>query len=135
MANFQRIGLMARLTYPEVADSLRHLARYLAASHTVVVEEQTARLLNSDNLSYQVSDCVTFASCIDLAIIVGGDGSMLSAARDLVESGVPLLGVNRGRLGFLTDIHPDEIEERVGKVLAGDFVPQWQGHWQWRRPQ
>src|SRR5690606_15011712 len=45
-----------------------------------------------------------------------------SAARDLVDAQVPLLGVNRGRLGFLTDIHPDEIDARVARVLSGDYV-------------
>lgn len=122
MANFQRIGLMARLTYPEVTDTVRYLASYLGGDHRLVLEQQTAGLLDGDNISYQVCDCDTFASCIDLAVVVGGDGSMLSAARDLVDSGVPLLGVNRGRLGFLTDIHPDQIEPRVARVLAGEYV-------------
>ena len=58
----------------------------------------------------------------DVAIVVGGDGSMLSAARDLVQSNIPLLGINRGRLGFLNDIGPGEIEERVGEVLSGDYI-------------
>ena len=58
----------------------------------------------------------------DLVIVVGGDGSLLHAARDLVDYGVPILGVNRGRLGFLTDISPDELEDRVADVLAGNYV-------------
>lgn len=122
MSAFQRIGLMARLSYPEVADSLRRLARFLESNHTVVVEESSAELLNGDNLKYEVVTCDQFADNLDLAIIVGGDGSMLSAARALIDAGIPLLGVNRGRLGFLTDIRPDELEERVGKVLAGEYV-------------
>ncbi|WIO75408.1 NAD(+) kinase [Porticoccaceae bacterium LTM1] len=122
MAQFQRIGLMARLTYPEVAESIQRLAAYLAADHTVVVESQTATLLDGEAIQYQVCDQLEFARQIDLAIVVGGDGSMLSAARELIDSEVPMLGVNRGRLGFLTDIHPDDIEQRVGKVLAGEFV-------------
>lgn len=122
MAQFQRIGLMARLTYPEVAESVKRLASYLAADHTVVVESQTATLLDGEAIQYQVCDQQAFARQVDLAIVVGGDGSMLSAARELIASEVPMLGVNRGRLGFLTDIHPDEIEQRVGRVLAGEFV-------------
>ena len=122
MAHFQRIGLLARLNHSQVLESVRHLIRYLGNDHTLVVEQHTAQLLDGDDISYQVCDGVDFANCIDLAIVVGGDGSILSAARELVDSGIPLLGVNRGRLGFLNDIHPDEIEPRVGKVLAGEYV-------------
>jgi NAD+ kinase len=57
----------------------------------------------------------------DLIIVVGGDGSLLGAARTLARFDVPVLGVNRGRLGFLTDVSPDEIEQRVGEVLDGHY--------------
>ena len=62
-----------------------------------------------------------FLSAIDLAIVVGGDGSMLSACRKMAASHIPLLGINRGRLGFLTDISPEEIEARVKPVLDGEY--------------
>jgi NAD+ kinase len=58
----------------------------------------------------------------DLVIVVGGDGSLLGAARALCRYNVPVLGVNRGGLGFLTDISPDELEARVGEVLAGQYL-------------
>lgn len=122
MANFQRIGLMARLSYPEVADTVRHLASYLGDAYQLILEKQTAQLLDGGDTACPVYECADFAGNIDLAIVVGGDGSMLSAARELVDSGIPMLGVNRGRLGFLTDILPDEIEPRVGKVLAGEYI-------------
>jgi len=54
--------------------------------------------------------------------VVGGDGSLLGAARSIASSHVPVLGVNRGNLGFLTDIAPDEIEQKVGEVLDGKYV-------------
>ena len=57
----------------------------------------------------------------DLVVVVGGDGSLLGAARTLCHSGTLVLGVNRGRLGFLTDISPDELEARVGEVLDGHY--------------
>lgn len=57
----------------------------------------------------------------DLVIVVGGDGSMLKTARELIDSQVPLLGVNRGHLGFLTDICPSELETRVPPILNGDY--------------
>jgi NAD+ kinase len=58
----------------------------------------------------------------DLVIVVGGDGSLLGAARALSPSHVPVLGVNRGNLGFLTDISPADIEEKVAEVLEGKYT-------------
>jgi len=60
-------------------------------------------------------------TCCDLVIVVGGDGSMLKTARDLVDSQVPLLGINRGHLGFLTDIRPTEVEKRVPPIIEGAY--------------
>jgi NAD+ kinase len=57
----------------------------------------------------------------DLAIVVGGDGTMLNAARSLAEADIPVLGVNLGRLGFLADVSPDETHERLTEVLAGQY--------------
>jgi NAD+ kinase len=59
---------------------------------------------------------------VDLAIVIGGDGSLLSAARTLVRHDCPVIGVNRGRLGFLTDVSPDEeLTVHVSSVLDGDY--------------
>ncbi len=57
----------------------------------------------------------------ELLIVVGGDGSMLKAARELVDSEIPLLGINRGYLGFLADIRPREIETRIPPILEGSY--------------
>lgn len=57
----------------------------------------------------------------DLIVVVGGDGSLLSAARMAIKVNVPVIGINRGRLGFLTDILPDELETQLSEVLAGRY--------------
>jgi NAD+ kinase len=57
----------------------------------------------------------------DLIIVVGGDGSLLSAARMATQVNVPVIGINRGRLGFLTDISPQQMETELTEILAGDF--------------
>lgn len=59
-------------------------------------------------------------SC-DLIVVVGGDGSILGVARDFARSQIPVVGVNRGGLGFLADISPDEIEKQLHRVLDGDY--------------
>ncbi len=86
----------------------------------VVVEASLASCLEGDD--FRVAERHEMASTVDLVIVVGGDGSMLSAAREMVHYEVPLLGVNRGRLGFLTDILPEEVQSRVSRVLAGEYV-------------
>lgn len=57
----------------------------------------------------------------DVIIVVGGDGSLLSAARMAIKVNVPVVGINRGRLGFLTDINPQEIEQQLGHLLEGNY--------------
>jgi NAD+ kinase len=64
----------------------------------------------------------SIGDCCDLVIVVGGDGSMLKTARDLIDSQVPMLGINRGHLGFLTDIRPTEVDTRVPPILAGEYT-------------
>ena len=57
----------------------------------------------------------------DVIIVVGGDGSLLSAARMAIKINVPVIGINRGRLGFLTDISPNDIQTQLKAVLAGEY--------------
>jgi NAD+ kinase len=63
-----------------------------------------------------------FASCADLIVAIGGDGTLLYAARLVAGRPVPLLGINRGRLGFLTDVSPASMLEDVESVLAGSYT-------------
>lgn len=57
----------------------------------------------------------------DVALVLGGDGSILSAARLCAPMGIPLLGVNFGRVGFLTELEPSEVETKLGRYLEGDY--------------
>ena len=120
MPYFQRIGLLSSIDAHEVKQSIQKLDSFLQAQgREVVYEQQTAQLVD---WSVKNSLCIAeFLKAIDLVIVVGGDGSILSACRKIAASDVPLLGINLGRLGFLTDITPDEIEDRVALVLAGEF--------------
>ena len=117
---FKTIGLIGRLGSDKVVDSLQRLVRYLTEhDYKVLIEARTATALPQHGLP-EASRRMLGELC-DLVIVVGGDGSLLGAARTLCRSGTLILGVNRGRLGFLTDISPDELEHRVGEVLAGEF--------------
>ncbi|UYG01170.1 MULTISPECIES: NAD(+) kinase [unclassified Halomonas] len=117
---FNTIGLIGRLGSDKVVDSLSRLVAYLVEhDYRVLVEDRTATMI-PDHGQPETSRRMLGERC-DLVIVVGGDGSLLGAARSLCQSGTLILGVNRGRLGFLTDISPDELETRVGEVLAGQF--------------
>ncbi|MDW5378147.1 NAD(+) kinase [Halomonas sp. HP20-15] len=120
MEPFKNIGLIGRHGSGSVVETLRRLIRFLGArGHHVIIEDRTASAL-AEHGQHEASRSQLGELC-DLVIVVGGDGSMLGAGRALCRSGTPVLGINRGRLGFLTDILPDEVEEKVGEVLAGDY--------------
>ena len=120
MSQFQNIAVVARLRKTEVIESLRRLVAFLKEDgRTVFAEMLTAESL--DDPTIKTISRSSVEGSVDLVIVVGGDGSMLGAARALADLNVPLLGLNRGRLGFLTDIHPDDMEESIGKVLAGEY--------------
>ena len=120
MDYFQRIGLLSSIDAEEVKQSIQTLESFLhAQGRDVVYEQKTAELVGwKVEKSLEINE---FLESIDLVVVIGGDGSILSACRKIASSNVPLLGINLGRLGFLTDITPDEIELRVAPVLAGEF--------------
>lgn len=121
MSQFNTIGIIGRLDSERALYSLNRLVDYLSSQKLeVVLEEQTASMLPKAPLPKV--DRAGLGESSDLVIVVGGDGSMLSAAGALARYDVPLLGVNQGRLGFLTDILPENIETRVGEVLDGKYL-------------
>jgi NAD+ kinase len=98
---FSRIALIGKLKSPEIESSLREMREFLRKRGCEVLP---------------VGDTKA-----DLAIVVGGDGTMLTAARELVRHGVPLVGVNQGRVGFMTDIGYDDMQAAVGAILEGNY--------------
>lgn len=118
---FRNIGLIGRVGNDRVLESVRALQAFLASRDiNVVLEEDIAAVLPGH--AFQVSTRKLIGEVCDLVVVVGGDGSMLGAARSLAKHGVPVIGVNRGRLGFLTDISPSELELQMGAVLDGRYT-------------
>ena len=117
---FHTIALIGKYKSPEIAESLMMLAEFLKSRGIdVLVEEGTAALVGADG--FPVASYARIGARADLAIVLGGDGSMLTAARQLAESGVPLVGVNQGRLGFMTDLARDDMLDGVADLLEGKF--------------
>ena len=125
MTQFKQVGLIGRLHSPAVIETLHRVIKCLNRCQCDVwVDERIADSLNSDQLtsaSYGTGDRHFLGQQCDLVIVVGGDGSMLSAARVMATYGVAVIGINRGKLGFLTDIAPDQVETSLEAVLAGRF--------------
>ena len=121
MKPFKHIALIANVELPEVTEPLKRLCRFLEKEgYSVALESKTALLVANNTLP--VFDYLDEELKLDLVVVVGGDGSMLSVGRSVAELNIPLLGVNRGRLGFLTDIQPDDMENQLIRVLAGDYI-------------
>ena len=117
---FRTIALIGKYKSPEIAESLMMLAEFLKSRGIdVLVEEGTAALVGADG--FAVASYANIGRRADLAIVLGGDGSMLTAARQLAESDVPLVGVNQGRLGFMTDLARDDMLDGVSDLLEGKF--------------
>ncbi len=116
---FRRVALVGKQRSREIAASLVELRALLAARGCeIVLEQDTAVALGS-------AGGVNFEALgrgADLAIVVGGDGTMLSAARNLVRYGVPLAGINLGRVGFMTDIALKDMRDAVGAILDGRYT-------------
>ena len=117
MSEYKNVGLFARGGSDLVQESLRAVDTFLRERDVnVYLEHTAAEILNRRDTAFTRSE---IGSMVNLVIAVGGDGNMLGAARELAPHGVPLLGINRGRLGFLADVSPDEIELRLEEVLSG----------------
>ncbi|MDQ6621015.1 MAG: NAD kinase [Pseudomonadota bacterium] len=119
----RRVALVGRHGTPGVAEPLTRLARFLATQgHEVVLEAETAR--TSGLSGYQSYPAQALGERVDVAIVIGGDGTLLSMARQLAPLDVPLIGVNLGRLGFLTDIPLAQMEPSLAAMLGGEYIEE-----------
>ena len=114
---FQTVAVLGLYEDPRVADPMNLLAGYLTKSGTDVVALPDA----AASLQVRAVNDAEISATADLIIAVGGDGTMLHAARLTGHGQVPLLGVNRGRLGFLADVSPAEMLENLEQILGGDY--------------
>jgi len=118
---FKTVALIGRYNTAEIAESLLGLAGLLEQRGcSVLIEKETAANIGSNG--FAAADYASIGAQADLAVVLGGDGSMLSAARNLAVHGVPLVGVNQGRLGFMTDIAFSRMRETIELLLAGQYT-------------
>jgi NAD+ kinase len=120
---FPRIGLFSKSTGENIGEALNHVADFLSQrNHQLLIEESSASLLTVAKATAYPSDKI--GQHCDLVIVIGGDGSLLKAARAIVNNKIPIIGINRGNLGFLADVNPQNIEATLSKILDGKYYSE-----------
>lgn len=118
--HFKSVALVGRHQDTGLDAPLRSLVHTLhSAGRKVMIEAATAR--NTGITEYPIADWNQIGESADLAIIMGGDGTMLGVARELAHYHVPLVGINHGRLGFITDIPLENATDALSSVLEGNY--------------
>jgi NAD+ kinase len=123
--SFKTIALIGKYMNPaallQMRTELATLAQHLKQLDIeVYVETNTA--LHAQLDGYTSIGLEQIGSKVDLAIVLGGDGTMLSVARSLIHTDVPLVGINRGRFGFLTDLRTEDMLGAIDRILAGEYA-------------
>jgi NAD+ kinase len=119
---FSSIGIIGKYlnksALQQMQNDLADLARHLTAKNiTVWLEENTAH--GAELTGFNTCALEKIGDKVELAIVMGGDGTMLSVARTLMHANIPMVGVNRGRFGFLTDLRAEDMIAEIDKILAG----------------
>ncbi len=115
----RRIGMVLKLQDPRVRDVAADVIPWLQSRGVEVFLDHAPEL--PQPVSLKVVSPQELPSRVDVLAVLGGDGTMLHAARMVAESGVPIIGINLGSLGFLTDVNPEEMHAAFESLLAGDY--------------
>jgi NAD+ kinase len=111
------VGLVVKRERPEAVEIARTLTRLLRSKHkTALADEETAKKIGAEPVERH-----HLADRADLIVVLGGDGTLLGVARMVASEGTPILGVNLGGLGFLTEVTVAEAQEALGRVIAGNY--------------
>ena len=122
--NFKRVGIVSKFSDTTIGTTIETLTHFLTArNYQVILDESAAKTLPKAILgtTLETTTIDHIGERCDLVIVVGGDGTLLHTARALSDHDIPLVGINLGRLGFLTDISPDDMLQRLDEILAGDY--------------
>lgn len=121
--SFRTVALIGKFKSPEIVDPLLKLARFLEGRGVEVLVDKLSGAHIPDS-PYPVLRLDELGARADLAVVIGGDGTMLNIARTFAPFDVALVGINQGRLGFLTDISVETMSDTIGAILDGHFVTE-----------
>lgn len=120
---FKNVAVIGKYKSLEIVEPLLKLADFLASiGLNVVIDNLTGSHLKRH--SYKELSLPEMGEHVDLAIVMGGDGTLLNVARTLAPFKIPLIGVNQGRLGFLTDVSIDTMQRTISNMLRGEYVTE-----------
>ena len=121
---FKTIGIIGKPRNKKAIQTHNEMFQWLTSKgYDTVIDDRLQAILTNIDAKY-FTNLVDIGSKADLAIVVGGDGNMLGAARLLSRFDISVIGVNRGNLGFLTDLNPEEFETALEKVLIGEYLEE-----------
>lgn len=121
MTHFKTVGIITKQGDKNLTSTLASLLSFLKNKAIETILDESA---NGLELGEPTNPRKELVHRCDLAIVVGGDGTILNAARSLACYDVPLIGVNLGRLGFLADISPEEMIQRLDEILSGEYIEE-----------
>lgn len=121
MLAFKRIGIAVKGRRAGLAPLVARVLATLAGRDVEVVAEPDVTALAPELSEGGVRTRAEMIERVDLVVVLGGDGTTLAVFREIGPRPIPVLGINLGQLGFLTDVHPDEIEDTLAVVLGGQF--------------
>ena len=120
---FNTIGILSRSLEDKTIQTYEVLLNYLLSqSKQLLVEAEAVQQLGLTHGSIQTLNRDSIAQRSDLVIVIGGDGSLLQAAKHVVPHQTPIIGINRGRLGFLADIKPEYIEQELEAIFQDEYL-------------
>ena len=120
---FETVALVGKYNAHEISGPIVRLAQFLEEKGCkVLITVQTADRMGIPG--FDTARLADIGRVADLAIVLGGDGTMLNVARVLADYDIAVVGVNQGRLGFLTDVSVDTMQETLAEMLAGEFTSE-----------
>ena len=118
---FKNVGIIGKYDSPNLSRPIAQVIAFLVRlGYRVVVDDRAAAQLEPHTLKTAALDKI--GEHVDLVLVLGGDGTLLSVARTLAPHKVPIIGINLGRLGFLTDIPIDQLETTLRAMLDGSYT-------------
>ncbi|HEY0975615.1 MAG TPA: NAD(+) kinase [Solimonas sp.] len=122
MNSFQTVGVIGKRRDPQVAPTVLALCQELQGLQRRVIVERDSAELAQVPADLERGTRQELAQRCDLVVVVGGDGTLLSVARDMAPAGVPILGVHQGRLGFMVDVRPEDMRTTLRAVFDGEYL-------------
>jgi NAD+ kinase len=118
---FTSIAVLGREADPQIAPALTALLQQLRVAQATVLVDQALAPLLGNHPDVQLAAPAQLATAAELAIVIGGDGTLLKAVHLFNRRPVPLVGINLGRLGFLADVSPESLGRDIAAILRGEY--------------